>query len=83
MTAPAPQVVEQTVVLVDDEVLMARTAVRKYLTKIRTNYRNDLRKGQRHFAGTELRRFDDYLDLYERLGGDPDEVRDIEAGDVR
>ncbi|NUO57258.1 MAG: hypothetical protein HOV78_11370 [Hamadaea sp.] len=71
--------ITQSVVLVDDDVLMARTAVRKYLTKLRNNYRAALRNGGReHYAGTHLRRFDDYLDLYERLGGDPDDIADPE-----
>lgn len=72
--------VTESVILVEREVLLARTAVRKYLTKIRNNYLNDLRRGERaaHFAATELRRFDEYLDLYERLGGDPADVIDPE-----
>lgn len=76
-----PQVVSLSVILVDDEVLRARAAVRKQLTKIRTDYRNDLRRGKGHFAATKLERFDAYLDLYERLGGDPAEVIDPEGDD--
>ena len=71
---------EGSVVLADDEVLMARTAVRKYLQKLRNNHRANLRRGRDHFAETQLRRFDDYLDLYERLGGDPDEIADPQDG---
>lgn len=77
MTADETHVAAASVILLDDEVLMARTAVRKYLTKMRNNYRNDLRKsGRGHFAMTKLKRFDDYLDLYERLGGNPDDIPD-------
>ncbi len=70
---------QESAVLVGDEVLMARTAVRKYLQKLRNNYRGDLRRDSRtHFAAHKLRRFDDYLDLYELLGGNPDDVNDPE-----
>ena len=82
MTAPAPQVVESTVVLVDEEVAMAKNAVKRHLTRIRSAYRREVRAGRPHYAASTLRRFDAYLDLYERLGGDPDEVRDIEDGDA-
>lgn len=68
--------------LVDDEVRMARTAVRKYLTKMRNNYRADVRRsGRDHFAESKLRRFDDYLDLYALLGGNPEDVCDPETDD--
>ena len=70
---------ELSAVLIDDEVLMARTAVRRYLAKMRTSHRREIRQGKTHFAETHLRKFDDYLDLYERLGGDPDEIRDPES----
>ena len=74
---------EQAVVLTGDEVLLAMTAVRRYLTKTRHNYRKNLRhEGREHYAETELRRFDDLLDLYEHLGGNADDVTDPEgAGD--
>lgn len=81
MSTQSPQVVESTVVLVDEEVAMAKNAVKRHLTRIRSAYRRELRNGNGHYAGHSLRRFDAYLDLYERLGGDPDEVRDIEDGE--
>jgi hypothetical protein len=78
----APRI-DEAVVLTGDEVLLARTAVRKYLQKLRNNYRNCLRRGDReHFAATNLRRFDDYLDLYALLGGNPDDVADPETEGV-
>lgn len=65
-----------SVVLVGDEVLRARAAVRKYLAKVRHSYRSNRRQGAAHYAASDLRRFDDYLDLYELLGGNPDEITD-------
>jgi Na+/phosphate symporter len=66
----------ETVILVDDEVQRVRVAVRNYLQKLRGDHHNRLRRGK----PTSMTRFDTYLDLYERLGGDADEIRDPEDG---
>lgn len=76
----SPRVQDLTVVLVDEEVFLARSAVRKKLVELRKKYVQDHRRGRPQYAEAKLRGFDAYLDLYERLGGDPDEVRDPEDG---
>lgn len=72
-----PQVVD-TVVLTDGEVELARHAMRGWLGRIRLDYRRNVRRGDERHAQFCAEKFDTALDLYERLGGDPDRVVDIE-----
>lgn len=72
----APQVTD-VAILDEDEMGMAAVAVRVYLADIRASYRRNLRKNQDGYADNCVEKFDRFLALYERLGGNPDEVRDI------
>lgn len=71
-----PQVV-QIVILDEGEALMAAIAIRTYLADIRAAYRRNVKRNQTAYAELAVAKFDRYLDLYERLGSDPDEVLDI------
>ena len=72
-----PQVVN-VVILDEDEAAIAAVAVRMYLANLRATYRTNVRKGLEIYARRCVEKFDDALDLYERLGGDPDQVLDID-----
>jgi hypothetical protein len=77
MSQQAPQV-NMAVILTEDEAGMAKVAVRYYLGKVRKSYRQDVAKGLMEYARIKEERFENALDLYERLGGDPDQVLDLD-----
>lgn len=73
-----PQVVE-VVILDEDEAHIAAVSVRTYLADLRGKYRRNRARGLDYYADRCVEKFDNALDLYERLGGDPAEVLDIEG----
>ncbi len=76
-----PQVVD-VVILDADEIHIAAVSVRMYLANLRSTYRRNVDRGLEFYAERCVEKFDNALDLYERLGGDPAQVLDItgEAG---
>lgn len=71
-----PQVVD-VVILDADEIHIAAISVRMYLANLRGTYRRDVNRGLDVYADRCVEKFDRALELYERLGGDPDLVLDI------
>lgn len=71
-----PQLVD-IVILDEQETRIAAVAVRAYLGDMRATYRRNISKGEQAHADRCIEKFDRALELYERLGGDPDAVRDI------
>lgn len=72
----APRVVD-VVILDEGETVVAKISVRMYLGNLRGAYRRNVRRGETEHAARCVEKFDRALDLYERLGGDPDQVPDI------
>lgn len=70
------------ITLTGPEVAAARRAVRLLALRYHMNYCQNARKGKAAQAARNLERFDEALDLYERLGGDSDTIRDPEDAPV-
>ena len=68
----------EQIILTGDEIEIAQRAVRLLLLRCHMNYRQNARKGRATQAARNLEKFDDALDLFQRLGGDPDSVLDPE-----
>lgn len=66
------------ITLTGPEVEVARRGARLLALRYHMNYCQNARKGKALQAERNLERFDAALDLYERLGGDPDTIRDPE-----